>query len=44
METVGVIFTVGIPGFVLKKREWLLMLDYPKKHTALGGGEMGMSG
>ncbi len=31
METGKVIFTVGMPGVVLKKRERLAVLDYPKK-------------
>lgn len=31
METGEVIFTVGMPGVVPKKREWFSMLDYPKK-------------
>lgn len=44
METGEVIFTVGMPGVVLKKREWFSMLDYPKKIWSLGEEETGMSG
>lgn len=36
METGEVIFTVGMPGVVLKKRERLAMLDYPKKNMGSG--------